>query len=144
MVGLSPNHKPTQAFSIVALSYVSTGIRGNVSAVKWGMHPRKAIAQLQAITSRAPADLDTLTKASFLIQGLRSKNADVEEFERKNELVDSKLQSAENWFHILCGVGEDGDWPEQSLRDFIFAEISVVEDAIHADGMRFQAWPKEG
>jgi len=107
------------------------------------MHPRKALTQLQAITSHAPADLDTLTKASFLIQGLRSKNTDVEEFERKNETVDSKLQSAQNWFYILCGIGEDGDWPEQNLRDFIFEELSVVEGSIHPDGMRFRAWPKE-
>lgn len=58
------------------------------------------------------------------------------------EVVGEKIQDARGWFEILCGIGEDGDWPEERLRDFIRQDLLVLEEQIGEDSSRphFKRW----
>jgi hypothetical protein len=104
------------------------------------MHARKAHHQLNEL-AKAPANIDTYTKAAVLIDGLLRRNARVlEANERLNETVKAKLKSARGWFEILCGIGEDGDWGEQQLRDIIRADLHGAAMHITGDGYGYQAW----
>lgn len=104
------------------------------------MHVRKAHDELLKLLDSAPANLDTLTKAAMLLDGMEASNMDADEGERPNETVNEKLHSARGWFEILCGVGEDGNWPEADLRHFIRCDLVVVNDNIAPDGLHFQYW----
>lgn len=79
----------------------------------------------------------------MLLDGLDRDNEDTDAGERPNEVVGEKIQSARNWFEILCGIGENGDWSEERLRDFIRQDLHVLEDQISEDSSRshFRRWP---
>lgn len=96
------------------------------------MHVAKACKALSEL-SKAPADLDTYTKAAVLLAGLEADNADVDEGERPNETMKSKIHDARGWFEILCGIGEDGEWPENRLREFVRSDVAGIEDQINCE-----------
>jgi hypothetical protein len=77
------------------------------------------------------------------LDGLDRDNEETNTGERPNEVVGEKIQSARNWFEILCGIGEDGDWPEERLRDFIRQDLHVLEDQIseYLPCSHFKRWP---
>lgn len=105
------------------------------------MHARKAHGKLNELSKALP-NLDTYTKAAVLIDGLlASTSAWLENDERPNEIVRSKLRSARGWFEILCGIGEDGNWTEDHLRDMIRADLYGAEMHINRDGLTYTAWP---
>jgi hypothetical protein len=104
------------------------------------MHAHKGLEQLKNLAS-SPADLDTYTKAAVLIDGLLRTNTFADTGERANETVNSKLRSARNGFEILCGIGEDGNWPENQLRDIIRSDLSGAGMHIESDGFYFKRWP---
>lgn len=93
------------------------------------MHAAKTCDALSKL-SQAPADLDTYTKASVLLTGLATDNADVDEGFRLNGTVRDKIHSILTWFEILCGIGEDGEWAEMSVREFIRSELSGLRSEI--------------
>jgi hypothetical protein len=105
------------------------------------MHARKANDELWKLTF-APANLETLIKAAVLLDGLDTDNEDTDAGERRNGTAREKLHSARNKFEILCGIGEDGDLPEERVRDFIRRDLSVIRDQIHEEGgsSRFKRW----
>jgi hypothetical protein len=108
------------------------------------MHVAKACKALWEL-SKAPANLDTYTKAAVLFAGLEADNADVDDGERPNETVNSKIHSARAWFEILCGIGEDGDWPEDRSREFVRSDLAGIQDHINHEiespSSHFQKWP---
>lgn len=109
------------------------------------MHVRKAHDQLLKLVNSAPASLTTLTTASMLIAGMEASNTDHPDIgERPNETVREKLHSARGWFEILCGVGEDGNWPESDVRHFIRCDLDIVGDNIAPDGLEFRYWLSAG
>ena len=85
--------------------------------------------------------------ASVLLDGLEKDNqADKETGERVNGTVCEKIDDARGWFEILCGVGEDGQWPEENLRMFIRQALSVLESQIEQESeetpcAHFKRWP---
>jgi hypothetical protein len=103
------------------------------------MHVRKAHDQLMKLAS-APADLDTLIKATVFLDGLERDNVDVGEGERINGTARDKIHSARANFEILCGLGEDGDWSEERIRHFIRCDLSAVYHEITTEGLHFQRW----
>jgi hypothetical protein len=105
------------------------------------MHVRKALDELLKLTE-SPANLDTLTKATMLVDGMLRSNDDPNEG-RRNEMVISKLESARRWFETLCGLGEEDGTPERA-RYIIRTELAPVRDAIEPDsnGLYFKPWPK--
>jgi hypothetical protein len=105
------------------------------------MHVRKAYDRLNELAA-GPADLDTYTKAAVLIDGLLRSNADSDNGERPNEIVNSKLRDARGWFEILCGIGEDGNWPDEQLRDLIRKDLHGAGMHIEPAGLCFKGWPK--
>jgi hypothetical protein len=104
------------------------------------MHAHKGLEQLKNLAS-SPANLDTYTKAAVLIDGLLRTNTFADTGERANEIVNSKLRSARSWFEILCGIGEDGNWPEDRLRDILRSELFGAGMHIESDGLYFKRWP---
>lgn len=107
------------------------------------MHVRKAIDELWKLTS-APANIGTFITATVLLDELGKDNENIDVGERRNETVRDKIRSAHNWFSILCGIGEDGNWPEASLRDFIRGELGVIRSEINREESpcpHFKRWP---
>ncbi len=109
------------------------------------MHARKSCDELINLAS-APANLDTLCKAVLLIEGLEQSNSEVEPPQDPNGTVREKLSSAQNWFEILCGVGEDGDWQAENVRSSIMADLLTIRDntganADDVNGAYFRSWP---
>jgi hypothetical protein len=102
------------------------------------MHVRKANDELWKLTS-APASLETFITAAALLDGLDKANEDANSGERTNGTVSEKIQGARHWFEILCGIGEDGDWSEERLRDLIGRDLSVIGQEI--EGSSFKRWP---
>jgi hypothetical protein len=107
------------------------------------MHVRKATDELLKLAA-APATLGTFTTAYVLLAGLDTDNEDVNDEERRNGTVHEKLHSARNWFEILCGIGEEGNWPEERLRHFIRQDLFAVKEQIDVKGSsssHFKRWP---
>src|ERR1022692_2363212 len=104
----------------------------------FNMHVRKANDELWKLTS-APASLETFITAAALLDGLDKANEDANSGERTNGTVSEKIQGARHWFEILCGIGEDGDWSEERLRDLIGRDLSVIGQEI--EGSSFKRWP---
>src|SRR5438128_2257520 len=108
------------------------------------MHVRKASDELWKLTS-APANLGTFITVAVLLDGLDKDNKDTDTGERPNSTAREKIRSARRWFEILCGIGEDGGWPEESLRDFIRQDLSAIKDQINEDKVsacsHFKRWP---
>jgi hypothetical protein len=109
------------------------------------MHVRKACEELWNLAADAPANITTFVSASVLLDQLNEDNQDIEIGWRVNGTVREKLSRARRWFEILCGVGEDGAWPERDLRDFIMQDLSVVKNQIKTDdespSSHFKHWP---
>jgi hypothetical protein len=105
------------------------------------MHVLKAHDELLKLLDSAPANLETLTTAAMLFDGLERDNMDPNEGERSNEIVNDKLHSARNWFEILCGVGEDGGWAEDHLRELIRKDLSGAAIHIADGGLHYKYWP---
>ncbi|SRR5260370_33368324 len=110
------------------------------------MHARKANDELWKLTS-APANLGTFVVATVLLDGLDTDNEGIDAGERRNGTAREKIRSARNWFEILCGIGEDGDWPEESLRSFIRQDLAAIKDQINSEedstGSHFKRWPAQ-
>lgn len=108
------------------------------------MHVRKANEELWKLAS-APATLGTFVTASVLLDGLDRDNEDVDDGERLNAIARDKIREARSWFEILCGIGEDGAWPEEALRDFIRRDLAGVGDQIDrgedSASSHFKRWP---
>ena len=105
------------------------------------MHVRKAYDELLKLLDIAPANLDVLTKAAVLFDGMERSNMDTAEGERPNRIVNEKLHSARHWFEILCGVGEEGNWTEAALHQYIRGDLLTVNGHMTPDGRHFQRWP---
>ncbi len=111
------------------------------------MHVRKVTEELWAL-SNAAGSIDTYVKAAVLLDVLAKDNEDVETTERPNGTVREKIQSARNWFGILCGIGEEGGWADEQVRLAIGQALSSIRGQICAAGgstsSRFQRWPLTG
>jgi hypothetical protein len=107
------------------------------------MHVGKAHAVLLKLVASAPGNLGTFVIASVLLDELEKDNADIEPGQRVNGTVREKLASARGWIEILCGVGEDGAWPDKDLRQFIRQALSVIDDNIERTPptAHFKRWP---
>jgi hypothetical protein len=107
------------------------------------MHARKAHDELWKLTS-SPANLQTFIAATILLDGLDKDNEDIAAGERCNSTAREKIQRSRAWFEILCGVGEDGQWPEQQVRDSIRECLSVISDQIDSSAgspaSHFKRW----
>jgi hypothetical protein len=103
------------------------------------MHVSKVNDELSKL-AEAPATLETFIKAAVLLDGLDKDNEDTDEGERRNETASEKTESARHWFEVLCGIGEDGDWSEEGLRDFIRRDLSAIRREI--GGSHFKRWPE--
>ena len=104
------------------------------------MHARKCVQQLKLL-AQDPANLDLLVKAAVLLDGLESDNADVTEPDRANGIAREKIREARAWFEILCGVGQDRDCDEKTVRNAIQHNLSTIGDQIADDGRHFKRWP---
>ena len=110
------------------------------------MHVRKALDELMKLTS-APATVETFVTASVLLDGLEKDNSAANESgQRENGTVDEKLSGARGWFEILCGIGEDGNWAEDRVRNFIMQDLSVIGHEIDLESedspsAHFKRWP---
>lgn len=93
----------------------------------------------------APATLGTFVAAAVLLDGLNRDNEDIGAEERINGTAREKIGSAGGWFAILCGVGEDGDWPEESIRDLIRQDLYTIRHQIKEEqdspASHFRRWP---
>ena len=94
------------------------------------MHVRKAHDELWKLTTSAPANLGTFVTATVLLDGLDKDNEDVDTGDRSNGTAREKIRSARGWFEVLCGIGEDGQFPEEQVRDWIRQDLSVIGDQI--------------
>jgi len=104
------------------------------------MHARKSVQQL-GLLAQAPSNLDTFVKAAVLLDGLERNNDNTSDGEHINGIVREKIQNARQWFEILCGVGENGDWDERNVRRAIRSDLSTMGDQIADDGRHFKRWP---
>ena len=96
------------------------------------MHVRKAHDELWKLAS-APANLGTFVTATVLLDGLDKDNEDVNTGERLNGTAREKIRSARGWFEILCRIGEDGQFSEERVRDWIRQDLSVIGDQIDSE-----------
>jgi hypothetical protein len=106
------------------------------------MHVRKATEELRKLTS-APASIGTFIRATVLLDALEKDNENVDTGERRNETARDKIRSARNWFEILCGIGEDGNWPEDSLRRSIGQDLYMIQSEINNEDSpcsHFKRW----
>jgi len=101
------------------------------------MHVRKANEKLWQLASE-PGNLETFIKAAALLDGLDEDNEDTDMGKRPNETVSEKIHRARHWFEILCGIGEDGDWSDERIRDFVRQDLSVIGQEI--EGSHFKRW----
>jgi hypothetical protein len=108
------------------------------------MHVRKANDELWKLAS-APATLGTFVIASALLDGLDKDNEDVDDGQRLNGTARDKISETRSWFEVLCGIGEDGIWPEETLRDFIRQDLAGIGDQIDNEedsaSSHFKRWP---
>ena len=107
------------------------------------MHVRKACNQLRELLRSSSANLDTLTKAAVLLDGLERENTDPA-WGRPNGTVTTKLQSARLWCETLCGFGEDCNRSQEEILQLVWNDLLVVEGEMQADGLRFKFRPALG